>query len=178
MHAWKSMLFVYSDTRFWLLLLSGEKAVILLFCSSYSKEHLPESWWEILRQKAFSHSGHLFFFGLPWCCRVMIRPFCQLCSNYLLFCMYSETGRGFSMFMGTAWYVRLQSRKESLSRRCVIKESSESCFQNRLCGKCGTGQKTVTRSGTLEYHSSFLNKIYIYYITESIIRQWFIWNCV
>ena len=38
------MLFVYSDTRFCLLLLSGEKAVILLFCSPYSKEHLPESW--------------------------------------------------------------------------------------------------------------------------------------
>ena len=100
MHAWKSMLFVYSDTRFWLLLLSGEKAVILLFCSPYSKEHLTESWWEILRQKAFSHSGRLFFFGLPWCCRVMIRPFCQLCSNYLLFCMYSETGRGFFYVYG------------------------------------------------------------------------------
>ena len=92
-------------------------------------------------------------------------------------CIPKQAG-DFSMFMGTAWYVRLQSRKESLPRRCVVKESSESCFQDRLCGKCRTGQKTVTWSGTLEYHSSFLNKIYIYYITESIIRQWFIWNCV
>ena len=59
-----------------------------------------DRFWEILRQKAFSHSGRLFFFGLLRRRRVMIRPFCQLCSNYLLFCMYSETGRGFFYVYG------------------------------------------------------------------------------
>ena len=172
---WKSSYFCFS-----VLPTLRTFAGILVRTCLHKRIHMSyeERFWEILRQKAFSHSGRLFFFGLLWRRRVMIRLFCQLCSNYLLFCMYSETGRGFSMFMSTAWYVRLQSRKEILSRRCDVKESSASCFQDRLCGKCGSGRKTVTRSGILEYRSPFLNKIYIYYITKSIIRQWFIWNCV